>query len=910
MKKSLFLILMIMTLFMCNKVYAYDGYEIGDVVLYRGDSYFVLYPSDINSNVVTLIKTGHLDKNKVDKYSDVYKSEEGEYPYYISDKCNSDDESECYNDYEKSLVKKIVDGWSSEFDEDLITIDGYKARLINENDLINSLAYERKETNSVVSYNYTQNTPKIAKLTGDINNQYISSSSYRFDDYMFYWTMIKSSDNKKAITMYWLHEKNVYSDEYYIRPVINLNKCALNDKDIRCKGSKEKKEENDSFKNYKIGDKITYNNEEYYVIENSESTSNFITLLRDKPFTYDELNTYGKDKLGELFVNKYFVNEENKKIYKFADGTGGIAYFTRSKCSDAVNGVNDYINTSGCTNEYDASNIKSVINKWASNFSDDLVKVDGFKATIPDYSTIINLLDYDWIKNENYAYWTKIKKSENKIYSISNSGLTESSIFDKNAIRPVIYLNKCAIENNSICKNEISVKTCSKEKQIKYEKYNFGEEINYKGSKYYVLEKSGTNQNYITLLKSSPLTMNEINNYKSNLLNTIKKSDNSGKVSYCNVEDYSNDYDKSKIKKVVDNWSKIELNDDDLVSVDGYKARLINDSDIVSNLNYDVFPSPGSWTMIKDDILLKQLYGKTSEYTSECLKEQNVSPVINVKKTALNTSNYDVNSEVMYNDELYYIVSDNNNQKDYVTLVKGRPLTDAQVALYSSDDLVFKIPYYLSDTCNSGSNLSGCSNDFKKSDVKKLLDSWSSSFDNDLVLVDGYKTRILSKYDFIYNLSYELENGKSTSYVYCSSVDTPDWVNIGYNYWIMEPYDDSNYDVYQNLNNKCLDIEKSRDSYRLTFNYSSVRPVINLNKCAIGGCHETEVCVEPDKNNPIDNSNNIEEKKESGISETIVTVEKTLKNIPTLIIVICSILIVSGSTFIVYNYLKSKKERK
>ena len=83
--------------------------------------------------------------------------------------------------------------------------------------------------------------------------------------------------------------------------------------------------------------------------------------------------------------------------------------------------------------------------------------------------------------------------------------------------------------------------------------------------------------------------------------------------------------------------------------------------------------------------------------------------------------------------------------------------------------------------------------------------------------------------------------------------------------------------------------------YSTTYQSSSIRPVINVNKCAIGGCYETKECINDEK---------------PSTTETIVEVAKTLKNIPKIILIICSVLVISGSAFIIYNYFKSKKERK
>ena len=99
------------------------------------------------------------------------------------------------------------------------------------------------------------------------------------------------------------------------------------------------------------------------------------------------------------------------------------------------------------------------------------------------------------------------------------------------------------------------------------------------------------------------------------------------------------------------------------------------------------------------------------------------------------------------------------------------------------------------------------------------------------------------------------------------------------------------------MKNGCLEIYNMLypQHYSTTYQSSSIRPVINVNKCAIGGCYETEECINDEK---------------PSTTETIVEVAKTLKNIPKIILIICSVLVISGSAFIIYNYFKGKKERK
>ena len=310
-----------------------------------------------------------------------------------------------------------------------------------------------------------------------------------------------------------------------------------------------------------------------------------------------------------------------------------------------------------------------------------------------------------------------------------------------------------------------------------------------------------------------------------------------------------------------------------------------------------VFPKIMAWTMyVIDDKYILYTYDKNVDDEKYMDAYNAIIPVINIKKEVLNKTNYNLGEQITYNNEQYYIISKDSPDKNYITLIRVKHFNQGEITLFQSDKNIFSTPYYISDTCNSGTNISGCSTNYNSSEVKKIIDMWTQSFNDDLVEVEGYKARIPSKYDFIYNFYYDMDNAYATSYVYCSSNDTPKWVNIGYPYWSMEVFEDSNYLVHQDMINGCLEVYKLDYSIQEdSFQSSSIRPVINVNKCAIGGCYETKECINDEK---------------PSTTETIVEVAKTLKNIPKIILIICSVLVISGSAFIIYNYFKSKKERK
>ena len=44
------------------------------------------------------------------------------------------------------------------------------------------------------------------------------------------------------------------------------------------------------YESYKVGDKVNYNGDDYYVIKSSNKKSSFITLMRDEPLKYSEID--------------------------------------------------------------------------------------------------------------------------------------------------------------------------------------------------------------------------------------------------------------------------------------------------------------------------------------------------------------------------------------------------------------------------------------------------------------------------------------------------------------------------------------------------------------------------------------------------------------------------------------------
>lgn len=205
---------------------------------------------------------------------------------------------------------------------------------------------------------------------------------------------------------------------------------------------------------YEIGDEVTYNGVDYYVIADSSSSESTVTLLKAEPLTVDEVNTYSSG-----HVNMYNCDEYQTYCYHTANdinGYGGMAYYSSVDCGygDDSNHTN-----SGCTIDYAQSDIKYVVDAWkTANVSaalearlitmDELVDNLGYE--IMDNGSIV--YGYvpenapSWIAKNDCWYWTMspYKDSMTTVYYVGYGGGFEdySIISDSGVVRPVIELYK------------------------------------------------------------------------------------------------------------------------------------------------------------------------------------------------------------------------------------------------------------------------------------------------------------------------------------------------------------------------------------------------------------------------------------------------------------------------------------
>ena len=220
------------------------------------------------------------------------------------------------------------------------------------------------------------------------------------------------------------------------------------------------------YKTYSIGDEVTYNGMNFYVIADSDENSDSVTMLKAEPLTVDEVNTYG---VGH--VNMYSTSNTSASDYRTAynlNGYGGMAYYTSTTCGYPIAGDSTFVST-GCTTDYAQSEVKYAVDAWAADkFQSSDLKDDGtgYSARLLTFDELTDNLGYDknfggciapstnggntpnWVYG-NSDYWTMSVYSDTSldIWSVYGHGIfgMSNGIRRDFAVRPVVTLLKSAL---------------------------------------------------------------------------------------------------------------------------------------------------------------------------------------------------------------------------------------------------------------------------------------------------------------------------------------------------------------------------------------------------------------------------------------------------------------------------------
>jgi len=210
-----------------------------------------------------------------------------------------------------------------------------------------------------------------------------------------------------------------------------------------------------TYNSYSVGDQVTYNNINYYVIKDSSASEETVTLLKAEPLTVAEVNQYG-----EGHVNMYSCDESNTSCYHTAydnNEYGGMAYYSSITCA--------YNRNDGCTTDYEQSEIKYVVDAWKeakapASTEARLIKIDDLTKNLGYFWGMANPSTEGWEKgentpswvyNSNYWYWTMDQYNDSSLFvwSVNNNGALMSNGVNKyiGLVRPVIIISKSVISS-------------------------------------------------------------------------------------------------------------------------------------------------------------------------------------------------------------------------------------------------------------------------------------------------------------------------------------------------------------------------------------------------------------------------------------------------------------------------------
>lgn len=240
---------------------------------------------------------------------------------------------------------------------------------------------------------------------------------------------------------------------------------------------------------YLVGDKITYKGERYYVIEKSDTSKDYLVLLKMWPLSIEEVRNNGMDSEGKNHINSFTINYRGTVAgtgeyglvswyssanclkgdvcgeHEVCDGSGNC--WMESSC-DSINDI------SACPTSYDGSDIKVIVENWAKTSldMDDLEKVNGYKVRLLSVKDALGGLKYSeeasgysstaiyfqssktprWAKGNDYSMWMMDVDEDKKASAMimDYTGIYSREMWDVDdysggSIRPVINLKKTAI---------------------------------------------------------------------------------------------------------------------------------------------------------------------------------------------------------------------------------------------------------------------------------------------------------------------------------------------------------------------------------------------------------------------------------------------------------------------------------
>ena len=203
---------------------------------------------------------------------------------------------------------------------------------------------------------------------------------------------------------------------------VYLTGCTVGGRSVDYAYGKE--ETGPTYTAYSVGDQVTYNNINYYVIKDSNASEETVTLLKAEPLSYSDVQTYSQGTGAQTY-------DQN--------GYGGMLY--------------------GTTSDYSTSYVKQAVDAWktaqapaaseARLFTIDELEDFGYEYVEQGSSKYYNKTEStpSWLYNENYDYWTMSPWDDStaSVWSVScGDDLAHYGVSNSRSIvvRPVITLSK------------------------------------------------------------------------------------------------------------------------------------------------------------------------------------------------------------------------------------------------------------------------------------------------------------------------------------------------------------------------------------------------------------------------------------------------------------------------------------
>ena len=490
------------------------SYVIGTIVELGGEEFYVVENSDSSSNTVKLISKFGVST------SDSY----GKYIQYEKLAPTRFDETEPYsNDYASSTIKTHVDNYKTAVESRMGAGKKVKeARLMT-----------CEEYAVVKDYNWN-----VLRLPQD-GSKYLG---FWLSDPGNYDGTVKCAANNPYydfgnvnVASYYGNFSTSGSSSSSTQVYLELRPILIVEKDMIENGSEEVNNtpaKPITYASYVIGSVVNLGNEEFYVVENSNSSSDTVKLIskfgvsttpsngkyiqyeKTAPTRFDETEPYSNDYASSTIkthVDNYKTAVESRM------GAGKKVKEARLMTCEEYAVVKDY-NWNVLRLPQDGSNN---LGFWLSDPGNDEGKVK-CAANNPYY-------DFGNANVANYNYY----------FSTSGSSYSSTQVYLE--LRPILIVEKDMIENGSEEVNNTPAKP------ITYASYVIGSVVNLGNEEFYVVENSNSSSDTVKLISKFGVSTTPSNG-------KYIQYEKTAPTRFDETEPYSNDYASSTIKTHVDNY--------------------------------------------------------------------------------------------------------------------------------------------------------------------------------------------------------------------------------------------------------------------------------------------------------------------------------------------------------------------